>query len=83
MPDFYKAVLEPLRRDATLVGAFTGVHLESRAGRRQTEPKERQGAGPALDLALRLLRRQRIQFASIVLRRSVLQETGGFSPIWG
>lgn len=79
-PGFYQAVLDPLCSDPALVGAFTGVNLDGSDGSRIVEALEQRNACPARDLYLRLLRRQRVQFASIVMRRRAFEALGGFTP---
>jgi glycosyltransferase involved in cell wall biosynthesis len=53
-------------------------HSEGRSYLSDLEASERGYLGP--DFVIRLLRYQRLQFAGIVVRRSVYQELGGFRP---
>src|SRR5687767_7876933 len=80
LPGFYAALRQGLAGNSR-PGAAVCRHSHLREGKvSYVSPLEREQAGIVPDYLDRIARMQRIQFASIVVRRSVYQAVGGFDP---
>ncbi len=79
-PGFYEALLAPLQRDPRLVAAMTHTGYIDEKGQLKSEEQGLQPRGVLERWPIKLSLQVRIQFPSIIVRRSAYQEVGGFTP---
>ncbi len=79
-PGFYDALLPVLQGNPDLVAGMSDTGYINDRGRLTSEPPAPQSRGVLEDWQIRLSLQLRIQFPSIIVRRSAYQAVGGFSP---
>ena len=80
MPGFYSRLREALEKELIGAGFCRHIYMDEDSHWQYLSALERRTPGILSDFLERLAVDQRIQFASIVVRRSVYQELGGFCP---
>lgn len=79
-PGFYEALLPALQNDPDLVAGMTHTGYIDAEGRLKSEEKGLQPRGVLERWPIKLSLQIRVQFPSIIVRRSAYQAVGGFSP---
>lgn len=81
MSGFYSSLREALEKEPTIGAAFCRyIYMDEDSHWQNLSPLERRTPGILSDLLERLAVVQLIQFPSIVVRRNVYEEVGGFCP---
>ena len=79
-PGFYDALLPSLQKNPDLVAGMTHTGFIDAEGRLKSEEKGLQARGILECWQIKLSLQVRIQFPSIIVRRSAYQTVGGFTP---
>ena len=81
MPGFYSCFREAFEKESSIGAAFCGYIFVDEAGNEKTKsPVERETPGILENWLERIALNCRIQAPSIVVKRSIYEELGGFHP---